>query len=110
MAIWDKKRSGYSVTMDVKPTNPGETEEGAEIIAKKYMEIIQSQTIKKELLSTKDFAEVFSVSKSQQKALRARSNNPIPYIQTEEGGNIYYETKQALEWFREHYVKQAKSF
>jgi len=109
MDPWKKRNSDYAMTIDIKPSHVGDTEAGAEILAKGYIEDFKSNSIKKVLLSTKDFEEQFSTSISQQKNLRGRVNNPLPYIQTEDGGKVLYDKEEVLKWFRQYNKGQSSS-
>ncbi len=106
MDPWKKRNSDYAVsfTVDVKPTEPGDTEEGAEAIAKAHMKEIKSALSSKKYISTEEFAEIFNIGEDTQKNLRNRLKHALPYIQIKTRGNIQYNTKKIEKWLENYQI------
>lgn len=52
----------------------------------------------KKFLTVKELENMYSISQSQQKGLRGRIKNPLPYYQEMENGKISYKVSEVEEW------------
>lgn len=68
-------------------------------INKEHLEYIQ----KKRNITVKEFAEIFSMSKSKQQNRRGRLHDPLPYHQEVENGKILYYVDEVEKWFKNQY-------
>ena len=59
------------------------------------IEILQA----KKILTVKEFAEIYSISKTSQQNYRARLHDPLPHHQKVEGGKITYVVDEVEKWF-----------
>jgi hypothetical protein len=58
----------------------------------------------KKYISVKDMASLYDFSESQQKNLRNRINNSLPYHQNGQGGKIRYKISEIEEWMRQEKI------
>ncbi len=61
-------------------------------------------TLPKVYISVKELSEKYSISESQQKGLRGRVNNPLPFYQDGQGGKIRYKVTEIEEWMSQQKV------
>jgi len=59
----------------------------------------------KKYLTVKELSDLYGISESQQKSLRGRINNPLPYNQDGAGGKIRYKLSEVEEWMSQHKVQ-----
>lgn len=59
----------------------------------------------KSFLTVKKLNELYAISESQQKGLRGRIKNPLPFYQDGEGGKIRYKVTDVDEWMSQQKVK-----
>ena len=52
----------------------------------------------KRIITVKEFAEIYSISKTSQQNYRARLHDPLPYHQKVEGGKITYIVDEVEKW------------
>lgn len=65
----------------------------------------------KKYITVKEFAEKYNISVSSQKGLRARLNDPLPFLQNKEdgsgnkivGGKITYDVEEIEKWMDNNY-------
>lgn len=57
-------------------------------------------------ISVRDLEDLYSISESQQKGLRGRIKNPLPYHQDGHGGKIRYKVSEVEEWMSLQKVKR----
>ena len=57
-------------------------------------------------ISVKELERTFAISESQQKGLRGRIYNPLPYYQDGEGGKIRYKVSEIDEWMNKQKIKR----
>ena len=60
----------------------------------------------KSFLTVKQLNEQYAISESQQKGLRGRIKNPLPFFQDGEGGKIRYKVSEVEEWMNQQRVKR----
>jgi len=53
----------------------------------------------KKIITVKEFAEIYSISKTSQQNYRSRLYDPLPYHQKVEGGKITYIVDEVEKWF-----------
>jgi hypothetical protein len=53
----------------------------------------------KRIITVKEFAEIYSISKTSQQNYRARLHDPLPHHQKVEGGKITYVVDEVEKWF-----------
>lgn len=63
-------------------------------LAKLRMEKIQT----KKYITVKEFSDIYNISKTAQQNYRGRLNNPLPYHQIVENGNITYIVDEVEKW------------
>lgn len=54
-------------------------------------------------ITVKQFAEKYKISADNQRTLRTRKKDPLPYIQFNDSGNITYDVKKVDKWY-ENYI------
>jgi hypothetical protein len=57
----------------------------------------------KKIISGKELAEIYGISITQQKRLRGRLNDPIPFSQLKKGGKVMYEVEKVNQWKQNQY-------
>ena len=57
-------------------------------------------------ISVRDLEDTYSISESQQKGLRGRIKNPLPFCQDGPGGKIRYKVSEVEEWMGQQKVRQ----
>jgi len=57
-------------------------------------------------ISVRDLEDTYCISESQQKGLRGRIKNPLPYYQDGQGGKIRYKVIEIEEWMSQQKVKR----
>ena len=60
----------------------------------------------KVFISVRDLEDTYCISESQQKGLRGRIKNPLPYYQDGQGGKIRYKVIEIEEWMSQQKVKR----
>lgn len=59
----------------------------------------------KSFLTVKQLNDRYAISESQQKGLRGRIKNPLPFYQDGEGGKIRYKVTEVDDWMSQHKAK-----
>ena len=59
----------------------------------------------KKFLTVKQLEQLYSISESQQKNLRGRIRDPLPYHQEMHGGKIKYKVSEVEDWMKQQKVK-----
>ena len=77
-----------------------------EDINKLREDINQKLSPPKIYISVKHLEDFYSISESQQKNLRGRVNNPLPFYQDGQGGKIRYKVSEVDEWMNQQKVKR----
>ena len=75
------------------------------ITDKSQQDVQQKSVSQKRYLSVKDLAEMYSISDSQQKALRGRVKNPLPFYQDGSGGKIRYNISEIEDWMGQQKIR-----
>ncbi len=57
-------------------------------------------------ISVRELEDTYSISESQQKGLRGRVKNPLPFYQDRQGGKIRYKVTEVEEWMGQQKVKR----
>ncbi len=68
-------------------------------------DINQKMTLPKVYISVKELGEQYSISESQQKGLRGRIKNPLPFYQDGQGGKIRYKVSEVEEWMSQQKIR-----
>ena len=68
-------------------------------------EINQKLTIPKVYISVKELGEQYCISESQQKGLRGRIKNTLPFYQDGQGGKIRYKVTEIEEWMGQQKIR-----
>ena len=72
-------------------------------ISKKLMEQSSSISIAdKKMITVRDFEELYSISEEAQRKLRKRINDPLPFVQIVEGGNVLYDCNEIGKWLENY--------
>ncbi len=62
-------------------------------------------TLPKAYISVRELSEQYSISESQQKGLRGRIKNPLPFYQDGQGGKIRYKVSEVEEWMSQQKIR-----
>ena len=57
-------------------------------------------------ISVKELENSYCISESQQKGLRGRIKNPLPFYQDGQGGKIRYKVSEIEEWMNQQKIKR----
>ena len=71
-------------------------------VSEKLEAFVSGETTNRKYISTKELSRLYNISESQQKNLRGRLHNPLPYYQEEKGSKIRYSIEEVDQWIQDN--------